>query len=173
MLPPFFYENRDMRQIIAIALMLFSVSALAGEGETSKLNLLSFRGYQVSMFQSSGGNSFSGGLGWTPTYQLLPSLAVKAKVNGLLLTKNEGMFVAAEGVAGVEYAVTDAIGVEAGGGGSYWVSNGGFAPLLNGGASYKLAQPLFGLVNHFFADYSYILASNKTHEIKAGVGFSF
>jgi hypothetical protein len=142
--------------------------------EGFKTEFLSFRAFQVSSFQSSGGRSYSGGAGWSPAYHLWGNLGLRLNVNGMLQKKASGVFMATNGNLGPEYMLFgQSISVAVSGGASYWFSNGGLAPLINGGLGYHLPTPLFHYIDRITADYSYIAAKDKTHEVRVGVGITF
>lgn len=134
---------------------------------------LDFRVSQVSVFQKSGGNSFSPMVSWNPSYFMSQDFSIGLGVSLSYFKAATGTKFLAYSVEGCLQFIFEDFGLGLGGGIQSWVNYGGTKALASLDLSYLFSQPLLDFADRVVVGYSaFFSVPDASHEIRVGIGFS-
>ncbi|MCM2277374.1 MAG: hypothetical protein NDJ89_04805 [Oligoflexia bacterium] len=149
--------------------VFISRGALAG-GES--LSLLEFRTNGIFATNETG-ETYSGQLGWNPSYLLSESLTLRGNVGGSVFKGALAeKFLVLDFGALAGYAISPALEAELGAGIQNWSSRGTWF-CATGTVSWNFEQRLLNLVDRVFAGYSRVFQTSASNEFRLGIGISF
>lgn len=137
----------------------------------ANISLLGFQANGLAVTQSSGGQTFTGQLSWTPEVGI-GFLSVRGSVGAALMKSvlNE-KFLATHYQGFLKLSFLGLAALEGGGGLETWVGNGGTYPIVSGNFAVEFPGLIFG-INRVFAGYSHLfVTNNSTNQFKLGIGF--
>lgn len=138
----------------------------------SSTELMNFQASGLAGMQSTGGNTFTGQVAWTPRMALGEKLGVRGVLGGSLFKGGlENRFMVADAQALASYNLSS-LQLEAGGGMQMWLGQDVLAPIASANVAKKLNNRMFGLIDRFVLGYSYALGAAQTHQAKLGIGIS-
>lgn len=163
---------RGLRLLMWLGLVVLAAATGSNEAKAdesvSSLNLVSFRAYQVNIFQSEG-RCYSGGLSWAPRWKMSEGLSVRGLFGAMLLKDMDSNFIALDGEALLSLRKFGNWDFEAGPGVQKWGGIGegtGFSANIGVGRHLTANWMLSVGYTALFAP------DHLTHEFKIGADFS-
>lgn len=158
-----------MRRIIVLGGLMLAWSGIAN----AEVRLLRAQVHQLSIVQSTGLTSFSGGVNWTPEFFQYGDWYVRAGL-GAAMAKGTALFWIGEYQVFVGYRRLERWAFEVGGGAQTWFENTGTYAMAAARASWQPRWSALPFWDRIFIGYSvFPFTLTLTHQFRAGVGIAF
>jgi hypothetical protein len=155
------------RKLLILLLGALCLGASPLQALDSPVKILSLQAGGVGVFQSGGGNSFSGTFAWTPIVEVA-GFGIRGELGASLLKANFGdKFLTFNYEAFLRIPIIPFFGLEGGGGFETWRGNGGTNPKFSANLIFKM----IGLERIYVGYSRYFLPGTATNFIRAGIGF--